>query len=211
METTVEIIHLFDLTVCSLFALFPCHTPEHQYLPERSFYTSLVPQFLCLVPNFLQLPRRRHPWSPGSRVQGGLSSWVPLRLSQLEGQYLADYCSQGTANTAGWNTPQSFWEGGLFACPEASAWGAGFWRAALTGAKKMLPRNGGWWRQSSCLASALPQLTSISQKGVYTLLRHLDFCGYCQGTPLHLLALMTSMAYAYRSLKTVTSSKRILK
>lgn len=38
METTDEMIYLFDLSghyPCSL----PLHTPEHQYLPERRFYT----------------------------------------------------------------------------------------------------------------------------------------------------------------------------
>lgn len=29
---------------------------------------------------------------------------------------------------------------------------------------ELLPGNGGWWRQSSCSASALPQITSTLQK-----------------------------------------------
>ena len=64
-----------------------CCSPEHQYLPKgRNFYTCPVPQFVCLVTWFLQLPPRgcpliTWPWKPEGLVL----------LGPTERQFLAGY------------------------------------------------------------------------------------------------------------------------
>lgn len=63
------------------FMPYLCPASEYQYLLEGSFYMCLVPQFLHPVPWFLWLLPKASPWSPGSRRQGELGSWVPWAVT----------------------------------------------------------------------------------------------------------------------------------
>lgn len=70
------LLFFFFLQWCYLY-IIPLHIPEHQYLPEGSFYTHLVPQFLPLVTWFLQLLPRGCSLSDWLWRLERLCSWVP--------------------------------------------------------------------------------------------------------------------------------------
>ena len=99
---------------------------EHQYLLEGSFYPHLVFWVLWLPPGGT-------PWLLGSGGQGTGAPGSPGAVT-FKRQFLAGYHPQGTGQTADWNTPQSFQERALFACPGALAWGAGICSGTLLGA-----------------------------------------------------------------------------
>lgn len=154
-----------------------------------------------LVTDSVQLPPRRHPWSPGSVGQG---SRVPgsHETATAGRAVLGRHCPQGTIKTLGWNTPQSFWEGSLF------GWRGGLWFATFTGTCTDAPKE--WRLVDTVFVLCLAPDHSILQRGVYTLLQNPGFCGYCQGPPVLFLALMSSRTSASRCHRTVTSSKEYL-
>lgn len=61
------------------------HAPECHYFLNGSSYTWLVPQFLCTVICFLQLPHRGHPLIAWLWWPGGLE---PLFLQLLSSEHL---------------------------------------------------------------------------------------------------------------------------
>ena len=113
-------------------------------------YTCLVPWFLYPVLTFCSFCPRDSPWLPGCDGQGGLCSWAPQDCG-----YHRDGSRQNTAHRADWSipSPQSFCEVGLFTCPGAVAWEAGFkygtHRVAYT---KLFSRETGY----GCHPGALP-------------------------------------------------------
>ena len=91
-----------------ILALFT--TPHHHCLPERNFYTHLVPWFSCpvsqllyQVSRFLQLPPRGIPGTPHSSDQGGCPRWSYGTVTIRE-TVLGRLPTQDTTQTADQNT-----------------------------------------------------------------------------------------------------------
>ena len=143
----------------TIFALSFCHVKEHQYLPEMSFYTHLVPWFL-------QLPPRGYPlitWFCWPGVLVFLGPTGLLHRQQTE------------------RHPQPFCERGLLTCPGALAVGTGFRFGIHLEATEQLSGNIGWGTLSLHSPSTLLQLTGISQKGAYILVWSPHFYKCCPG------------------------------
>ena len=77
--------------------------------------------------------------------------------------------------------PHPFCEKGLFTCPGASAWGAGFRFATHLEATEVHSGNVGWGTPSLYFPSASLQLAGTSQKRAYILIWSPNFCKCCPG------------------------------
>ena len=152
-----------------------------------------------LVTDSVQLPPRRHPWSPGSVGQGVSSSQAPWDCDNWKGSPWQTLLPGHYQDLRLKHTPV-FLRRKPIQLEE--------WALVCKGTWTEAPKE--WRLVDIVFALCLAPDHSISQRGAYTLLQNLAFCGYCRGTPVLFLALTSSRTFASRCHRTVTNSKEYL-